>query len=85
MRTPEPTNDNIGQSLLQRAGEALYGPRWQSELARDLAVSDRTMRRWVAGDGAPSPGVYLDLLRLTQERAQALDALAAELQRAAAP
>jgi hypothetical protein len=34
---------------LRAAGEALYGPNWQSQLARDLSVSDRTVRRWLAG------------------------------------
>jgi hypothetical protein len=69
--------------LLVEAGEALYGPRWQSELARDLDVSDRTMRRWVADTSAVPAGLYLDLLRLTQERAAVLDALAPRLRNAA--
>lgn len=65
--------------LLVEAGEALYGPRWQSELARDIGVSDRTMRRWVADTSAVPAGLYVDLLRLTQERAAVLDALAPRL------
>lgn len=34
---------------LRAAGEALHGPRWQSALARELGVADRTVRRWLAG------------------------------------
>ena len=68
--------------LLVEAGEALYGPRWQTELARDLSVADRTIRRWVAGTSEVPTGLYLDLLRLTQERAAALDALAPRLRKA---
>ena len=34
---------------LAQVGAVLYGARWQSALARDLGVSDRTVRRWVAG------------------------------------
>lgn len=34
---------------LRAAGETLHGPRWQSALARDLGVADRTVRRWLAG------------------------------------
>lgn len=68
--------------LLVECGEALYGPRWQSELARDLQVSDRTMRRWVAGTTDVPAGLYLDLLRLTQERSALLDALAPRLRKA---
>lgn len=54
--------------LLHDAGAALYGPRWQSELARAIGVSDRTMRRWAAGDGAPPAGVWADIHRLLAER-----------------
>ena len=54
-------------SLLAEAGRALYGERWQAELARDLDLSDRTIRRWVAGTDRVPPGVYIDLLRLTQK------------------
>lgn len=68
--------------LLAECGEALYGPRWQSELARDLDVSIRTMQRWAAGAIDPPDGIWLDLLRLTQERAAVLDALAPRLRKA---
>lgn len=65
--------------LLAECGEALYGPRWQSDLARDLAVSIRTVQRWaVDGDGMPQ-GVYADLRRLMRERATLLTALAKRL------
>ncbi len=57
--------------LLVESGEALYGPRWQSELARDLGVSDRTMRRWVADTSAVPTGLYVDLLRLLSALAAA--------------
>lgn len=69
--------------LLAECGEALYGPRWQADLARDLGVADRTVRRWVAGTSDVPAGLYVDLLRLTQERAAALDALAPRLRQAA--
>jgi DNA-binding transcriptional regulator YdaS (Cro superfamily) len=68
--------------LLVECGEALYGAQWQSALARDLGVADRTVRRWVAGTSEVPPGLYVDLLRLTQERAAALDALAERLKAA---
>lgn len=69
--------------LLVECGEALYGPLWQSALARDLGISDRTMRRWVAGTSEVPAGLYIDLLRITQERAQVLDELAPRLRQAA--
>jgi len=68
--------------LLVETGEALYGPRWQSDLARDLGVSDRTVRRWAAGTHDMPPGVCADLLRLAVERARRLDKLAKRLETA---
>lgn len=63
----------MSDRLIQRTGEALYGPRWQADLARDLDVSDRTIRAWVSGAAEPPQGVYVDLLRLVVERAADLE------------
>jgi len=68
--------------LLHEAGRALCGQQWQSALARDLGVSVRTMQRWAVGSAAVPRGAYLDLLRLTQERAAALAALGPHLREA---
>ena len=67
--------------VLAECGEALYGSRWQTDLARDLNVSDRTVRRWAAGTQEMPQGAYTDLLRLTQERAALLDSLAGKLRK----
>ena len=53
--------------LLIAAGEALYGPRWQSALADDLNVATRTVQRWVAGERAV-PDLCVDLRALLRER-----------------
>ena len=52
-------------TLLRKAGEALYGPHWQTFLARDLGVAPRTMRRWAAGTQPPKAvaGSIRDLLQ----------------------
>ena len=71
--------------LLTETGEALYGPQWQSQLARDLGCNLRTMQRWAAGVNDPPDGIWVDLLRLSQERAMMLDALADRLKIEAAP
>lgn len=68
--------------LLIAVGQALYGERWQSPLARDLAVADRTMRRWVAGTYPVPEGVRDDLLRLCAERGALLEAVARRLKTA---
>jgi len=40
---------------LRTHGERLYGPRWQTKLARALPVSPRTVRYWLAGKRAIRP------------------------------
>lgn len=40
---------------LRSIGERLYGPRWQSPLARALPVSTRTIRYWLSGKRAIRP------------------------------
>lgn len=54
-------------SPLTIAGQALYGPQWQSALARDLGISDRTMRRWVAG-AVPPESIWPELRALLTRR-----------------
>lgn len=67
--------------LLRHCGEALYGEQWQSALARDMLVSSRTMRRWVAG--APIPArFFTDLLRQMQMRAEELNCMVEALHEA---
>lgn len=54
-------------ALLHEAGEALYGPLWQSELARELGVSVRTVQRWAAGKPVP-PSVWPEIRALAGRR-----------------
>jgi len=56
------------RNTIIQCGEALYGPRFQRELAEALGVNERTMRRWVAGDFEPPESLKADLLRLMKER-----------------
>ncbi len=70
-------------ALLREAGEALYGARWQSELARALGVSDRTVRRWAAGSFAVPAGVWETIRDLLRERGAALASVRRRLKRAA--
>lgn len=61
--------------MLAEIGQALYGTNWQTDMARALDVSDRQVRRWVAGTTPPPAGVYVDLMRIMQGRQIALDDL----------
>lgn len=64
---------------LRRCGEALYGDRWQSDLARALGVGDRRVREWVAGERRMPPGAWADIAALLRQRSQEGLALLREL------
>lgn len=70
---------------LAARGRVLYGKRWQSALARDLKVSDRTVRRWVRGDSPIPEHAQRDLLLALQERYAALREALSDMNRRAAP
>ena len=64
------------RDVLVKYGEALFGPRFQRELAEALRVNERTMRRWVAGDTSPPDSVLDDLKALVRARIALLRKLA---------
>jgi DNA-binding transcriptional regulator YiaG len=53
---------------VRAAGEYLYGPLWQREMARALGVSDRAVRRWIAGDTNPPEDIGPRLRKLIDKR-----------------
>jgi len=57
------------RSRLARCGIALYGERWQSDLARALDVGARRVRAWVAGEEPVPAGVWADIVELLRDRA----------------
>jgi len=61
-------------------GEALYGPRFQRELAAALGVNERTMRRWVAGTCEPPASLQADLLHLVLTRRATIEKIIRRLQ-----
>lgn len=56
---------------LARIGRALYGDRWQRDLAKGLRIAERTVRYWIAGERAV-PDHYEDLLRAVEPLADRL-------------
>jgi len=62
---------------LIEVGQALYGNRWRKDMAFNLGVSERTVRRWVkAGD---MPKRYSgQLLSLIKERQLLIEQLLQE-------
>jgi hypothetical protein len=65
----------IDIDLLTRIGPVIYGFGWQTQLAKDLGWSARSMRRWLAGDHS-LPDATADMLR------RRIDKRIAELEKA---
>ena len=61
-------NVKRGQHILKMAGEALYGERWQSPLARDLGTTDRNLRYWCAGTHTGPADLDEKLIELLNRR-----------------
>lgn len=71
----------MSADLLREAGEALYGTQWRSDLARDLNVADRTIRRWASGEWEVPPKALTELRALLKARGLALAAVRRKLPR----
>ena len=73
------------------AGEALFGPSWQTPLSAALVSPDtgepvalRTVQRWAKGEFQIPANVWRDLAQLARKRGKELERLAAKLDRAQA-
>lgn len=75
----------MNNKLFHDAGEALYGPRWQSDIARDLNMSDRHVRRLASGAAEISPGMASDLQRICEDRVAELSKIIRRLKSVSAP
>jgi len=70
---------------LEQAGIALYGSRWQTELAASLKNADgkpldaRRIRQWLAGDYATPEWVWPQIKQLAEHRKQQIDELIGKL------
>lgn len=64
------------RDLLCDAGQAMYGQRWQTPLAKSLGVSPRTVRRWVAGTTHVPATLEVILVAKLNDRSSGADAVA---------
>lgn len=65
---------------LARAGKAMFGDRWQSDLARSLNVGDRRVREWVSGDRSIPDGIWSDIAVLLRQRSSDASALLRDIE-----
>jgi len=66
-------------NLITQTGRALYGARWVPQMADDLGVAVRTVRRWGNGQFNVPEGIWFDLLELIGKREKVLADLGREL------
>lgn len=64
-----------------RAGEALFGDRWQTNVSRLLDMSDRAVRYYASGEKPIPDRIAGELLDHVETRLAKLEKLAAELRK----
>ena len=66
---------------LRKAGVALYGEQWRSELARARGVTDRTVRRWVHDEYSIPDDAREQIIELCRARVEMLNAVRRRLEK----
>jgi hypothetical protein len=66
---------------LRKAGFALYGEQWRSELGRALGVTDRTVRRWVHDEYSIPEDTRESIVGICRERVEMINAVMRRLEK----
>ena len=66
--------DVSGCEELKAAGEALFGERWQTDLAKELGLSDaRRIRQWLKDERPIPVGIWADICGLLRQRENSIN------------
>lgn len=76
--TTEPVDQDV-IALIVEVGEALWGERWQSEMARALDLHPTTIQHWRQRRRTPRPDVLPKLAEIASARRDVLDRLVTRL------
>jgi len=67
---------NCGPAELEMVGNALFGDRWQTDMSRELGLSDaRRVRQWMAAERPIPVGVWADINQMLRQRQLSIDRL----------
>ena len=67
------------EQAIREAGEALFGPRWQSDVARLLGVLNVRVRDWQAGRRPVPADVWTPLAKALKDNAKKSERLAEKI------
>ena len=73
MRQTRGTGSLTGAEV-RKAGELVYGKNWQTRMAAEIGVTDRTVRRWAGSDAPLSADLRNRLLVLLRAQVDELSA-----------
>jgi hypothetical protein len=73
------------RALIIAAGEALWGSRWQTDMARAVSVHEDTVNAWKRGTKAPRDAVFDKLRALVVERRIELASVLSQLEQSSRP
>lgn len=62
----------MNKELLIKTGEAAFGANWQTDLAKKLEVSARSIRYWVSGE-RQVPSIEKELISVLENRKSEID------------
>ena len=68
----------MNKELLIKTGEAAFGANWQTDLAKRLDISARSVRYWLS-DERQMPNLNNELVVLLNERKAKIDSVINEL------
>jgi len=68
------------KAMLKQAGEALWGPQYRSEMARQLDVHLRTVMRWDSGETRIPAFAWERLGKLLKVRKACIDKVLARIE-----
>jgi hypothetical protein len=71
--------ERVSNDMLIRLGRALWGDRWQAEMANALGVNRSTVQDWRQNRYAPRNTIYLELYAIADKRVTELKNLLNEL------
>lgn len=58
----------MGPKEFRKSGEVLFGPRWQTDIARALGVNSRRVRQWIKGERPLPDTIDRDIIKLLENR-----------------